>query len=198
MRAASPGSSATTMPASRCAASPSRPSRSRSGKELSAIMRRAFTRLRSGRGGPVLVEVPNDVWNEEPTPSDYVVSRPLRRSRPGGDPRGREDAARRQAPGALCRPGRALGGSVGRAEGSSPNCSPFRSPPACRARARSPRTHPLSLGSGGLAIPAPVHHFLRECRSHPRHRLLVHRRRTSASRCRPARRSSMRRSIRPT
>src|ERR1044071_4426160 len=23
-------------------------------------------------------------------------------------------------------------------------------------------THPLSLGSGGLAIPAPVHHFLKE------------------------------------
>ena len=46
-----------------------------SGKELSAIMRRAFTRLRSGRGGPVLVEVPNDVWNEEADPSDYVVAR---------------------------------------------------------------------------------------------------------------------------
>ena len=26
-----------------------------------------------------------------------------------------------------------------------------------------PETHPLSLGSGGLAIPAPVHHFLKEC-----------------------------------
>ena len=25
-----------------------------------------------------------------------------------------------------------------------------------------PETHPLSLGSGGLAIPAPVHHFLKE------------------------------------
>ena len=60
-----------------------------SGKELSAIMRRAFTRLRSGRGGPVLVEVPNDVWNEEADPSDYVVSRrcapvpiPTRSARP--------------------------------------------------------------------------------------------------------------------
>src|ERR1044071_3169808 len=49
-----------------------------SGKELYAIMRRAFTRLRSGRGGPVLVEVPNDLWNEEADPSDYVVSPALR------------------------------------------------------------------------------------------------------------------------
>ena len=38
------------------------------------------------------------------------------RPRSGRDPRSREDAARRQAPGALRRPGRALGGSVGRAE----------------------------------------------------------------------------------
>ena len=69
-----------------------------SGKELSAIMRRAFTRLRSGRGGPVLVEVPNDVWNEEADPSDYVVSRAAaHRPRSGCGARGREDAARRQA-----------------------------------------------------------------------------------------------------
>src|SRR5439155_2936915 len=62
-----------------------------SGKELSAIMRRAFTRLRSGRGGPVLVEVPNDVWNEEADPSDYVVSRPLRS---GPDPDAIREAAK--------------------------------------------------------------------------------------------------------
>ncbi len=33
-----------------------------SAKELPNVMRRAFQRLRSGRGGPVLVEVPNDLW----------------------------------------------------------------------------------------------------------------------------------------
>src|SRR3954464_15842231 len=46
--------------------------------ELSAILRRAFTRLRSGRGGPALVEVPVDVWGEEADPSDYAPSRRLR------------------------------------------------------------------------------------------------------------------------
>src|ERR1043165_7482790 len=60
-------------------------------KELSAIMRRAFTRLKSGRGGPVLVEVPNDVWNEEGDPSDYVLSRPLRT---GPDPDAIREAAK--------------------------------------------------------------------------------------------------------
>src|ERR1035437_4981783 len=41
--------------------------------ELVNIFRRAFTQLRNGRGGPVLVEVPTDVWNEEvPEPLDYI------------------------------------------------------------------------------------------------------------------------------
>ena len=38
------------------------------------------------------------------------------RPRSGRDPRGRQDAARREAPGALRRPGRALGRSMGRVE----------------------------------------------------------------------------------
>ena len=65
--------------ASTCAASPSRPSRSRRPRSCRTIMRRAFTRLRSGRGGPVLVEVPNDAVDRGvPIRSDYVVSQPLR------------------------------------------------------------------------------------------------------------------------
>src|SRR5437016_2954011 len=36
-----------------------------SAAEVSNVMRRAFSRLRNGRGGPVLVEVANDLWNEE-------------------------------------------------------------------------------------------------------------------------------------
>src|ERR1035437_6021384 len=33
-----------------------------SAAEVSNVMRRAFTRLRSGRGGPSLVEIPADMW----------------------------------------------------------------------------------------------------------------------------------------
>ncbi len=33
--------------------------------EVANVMRRAFTQLRNGRGGPVIVEVPADMWNEE-------------------------------------------------------------------------------------------------------------------------------------
>ena len=40
--------------------------------EVSNIMRRAFTRLRNGRGGPVVVEIPVDMFNEDvPEPFEY-------------------------------------------------------------------------------------------------------------------------------
>src|ERR1041384_2618788 len=35
-----------------------------SGKELTNVMRRAFSNLRNGRGGPVVVEVPSDIYAE--------------------------------------------------------------------------------------------------------------------------------------
>jgi thiamine pyrophosphate-dependent acetolactate synthase large subunit-like protein len=133
-----------------------------SGKELSAIMRRAFTRLRSGRGGPVLVEVPNDVWNEEADPSDYVVSRPLRS---GPDPDAIREAAKMLL--AAKRPVLYAGQGVHWAEAwrelkllAELLAIPVTT--SLQGKSAFPETHPLSLGSGGLAIPAPVHHFLKE------------------------------------
>jgi len=133
-----------------------------SGKELSAIMRRAFTRLRSGRGGPVLVEVPNDVWNEEADPSDYVVSRPLRS---GPDPDAVREAAKMLT--AAKRPVLYAGQGVHWAEAWSElkQLAELLAIPvttSLQGKSAFPETHPLSLGSGGLAIPAPVHHFLKE------------------------------------
>jgi len=133
-----------------------------SGKELSAIMRRAFTRLRSGRGGPVLVEVPNDVWNEEADPSDYVASRPLRS---GPDPDAIREAAKMLL--AAKRPVLYAGQGVHWAEawGELRQLAELLAIPvttSLQGKSAFPETHPLSLGSGGLAIPAPVHHFLHE------------------------------------
>ena len=66
-----------------------------SAKEMPNVMRRAFQRLRSGRGGPVLVEVPNDLWAEECDPKDYVSPEDdTHRHRSGRRPRGRQDARR--------------------------------------------------------------------------------------------------------
>jgi acetolactate synthase-1/2/3 large subunit len=133
-----------------------------SGKELSAIMRRAFTRLRSGRGGPVLVEVPNDVWNEEADPSDYVASRALRS---GPDPDAIREAAKMLL--AAKRPVLYAGQGVHWAEAwcELKQLAELLAIPvttSLQGKSAFDETHPLSLGSGGLAIPAPVHHFLKE------------------------------------
>jgi thiamine pyrophosphate-dependent acetolactate synthase large subunit-like protein len=133
-----------------------------SGRELAAIMRRAFTRLRSGRGGPVLVEVPNDVWEEEADPADYA---PPRKLREGPDPE-----AVRESAGLLFaakRPVIYAGQGVHWAKAWSElkRLAELLAIPVCtslQGKSAFPETHPLALGSGGLAIPATVHHFLRE------------------------------------
>ncbi len=84
-----------------------------SAKEIPAIFRRAFTQLRSGRGGPVLVEIPVDVWNEEidanrPCAGQTAALGP----RPRGRARGCGHAAEGQAPRALPWPGGSLGASM--------------------------------------------------------------------------------------
>src|SRR5437764_13051465 len=59
--------------------------------ELSNIFRRAFTQLKNGRGGPVIVEIPADMWNEEvPEPLNYT---PVLRTRSGPDPPHVKEAA---------------------------------------------------------------------------------------------------------
>src|SRR4029077_14042768 len=52
--------------------------------EVGNIFRRAFTKLKNGRGGPVIVEIPTDMWNEEVAePLNYT---PVLRTRYGADP----------------------------------------------------------------------------------------------------------------
>ncbi len=52
--------------------------------EIPNLMRRAFQRLRNGRGGPCIVEVPTDIWNEEIGTLDYT---PAYKARYAPDPR---------------------------------------------------------------------------------------------------------------
>src|SRR3546814_3431224 len=52
-------------------------------REIANIFRRAFSKLRNGRGGPVLVEIPSDVMNEEIGDIDYA---PVISTRYGPDP----------------------------------------------------------------------------------------------------------------
>jgi len=131
-----------------------------SAKELPNVMRRAFQRLRSGRGGPVLVEVPNDLWAAECDPKDYVCPKAIRT---GTDPDAVREAAKMLV--AAKRPVIYAGTGVHWAE-AWPQLRQFAellgAPVTTSLGGKSsfPENHPLSLGSGGNAVPKTVHHFV--------------------------------------
>lgn len=129
--------------------------------EVPNIFRRAFTRLRNGRGGPVLVEIPTDMWNEEvPEPLDY---QPVLTARYGPDPADVKRAAAllREAKRPVIYAG--TGVHWARAWPQLRALAELLAAPVTTSlggKSSFPEKHPLSLGSGGLAIPQPVRHFL--------------------------------------
>jgi thiamine pyrophosphate-dependent acetolactate synthase large subunit-like protein len=129
--------------------------------EVVNIFRRAFSKLRNGRGGPVLVEIPTDIWNEEiPEPLDYT---PIVRTRSAPDPSDVRKAAAMLA--SAKRPVIYAGTGVHYAEAwpQLKQLAELLGAPVCTSlggKSSFPENHPLSLGSGGNAIPKPVHHFL--------------------------------------
>lgn len=129
--------------------------------EVPNILRRAFTRLRNGRGGPVLVEIPTDMWNEEvPEPLDYE---PVLATRYGPDPADIRRAAAMLAN--AKRPVIYAGTGVHWAQ-AWPQLQALAellaAPVTTSLGGKSSfnEDHPLSLGSGGLAVPKAVRHFL--------------------------------------
>ena len=134
-----------------------------SAAEIPNVLRRAFTQLRNGRPGPAVVEVPGDVFGEEvPEPLDYE---PVMSTRSGPDPGDVERVA------ALLveaeRPVIYAGQGVHYAKAWSALrrlAEQLAAPVTTSLQGKSafPENHPLSLGSGGLAIPKPVHTFLNE------------------------------------
>jgi thiamine pyrophosphate-dependent acetolactate synthase large subunit-like protein len=131
-----------------------------SAKELPNVMRRAFQRLRSGRGGPVLVEVPNDLWAAECDPKDYVCPKTIRT---GTDPDAIREAAKMLV--AAKRPVIYAGTGVHWAEAwdELKELAELLAIPVTTSlggKSAFPETHALSLGSGGLAIPQTVRTFL--------------------------------------
>ncbi|HKH01824.1 MAG TPA: thiamine pyrophosphate-binding protein, partial [Bradyrhizobium sp.] len=131
--------------------------------EVGNIFRRAFTKLKNGRGGPVIVEIPADMWNEEvPEPLNYT---PVLRTRYGADPLHVSEAA------ALLigakRPVIYAGQGVHYAQAwpqlrrlAERLAIPVTT--SLGGKSSFPETHPLSLGSGGLAVPRAVPKFLSE------------------------------------
>ena len=131
--------------------------------EIPNIFRRAFSRLHNGRGGPVVVEIPADVWNEQaPEPLDYE---PAQTSRFGPDPAEVQRAAAMLA--SARRPVIYAGQGVhyARAWDELRHLAELLAAPvttSLEGKSSFAENHPLSLGSGGRAIPQPVHHFLHQ------------------------------------
>jgi acetolactate synthase-1/2/3 large subunit len=131
-----------------------------SAKEIPNIFRRAFQQLRSGRGGPVLIEVPTDIFAEEVDPDTYFSPSPIRT---GTDMEAVREAAKRLV--AAKRPVLYAGQGVHWAEAWSElkQLAELLAIPvttSLEGKSAFPETHPLSLGSGGLAIPQTVRTFL--------------------------------------
>ncbi len=133
-----------------------------SAKEIPTIFRRAFTQLRSGRGGPVLVEVPADVFAEDIDAIDYA---PIPALRSGPDPEAVRAAAAMLIK--AKRPVAYVGQGVHWAQAWSEvaELAELLAMPVCtslQGKSAFPETHPLALGSGGLATTGPVDHFLKQ------------------------------------
>lgn len=132
-------------------------------RAVPAILRRAFSQLRNGRPGPVLIEVPADLWHEEipegwsHTPSLTAKSAP--------DPADITKAARELA--SAERPVIYAGQGVHWAK-AWPElralAETWNIPVTTSIEGKSAfaEDHPLSLGSGGRANPRPVKRFLAE------------------------------------
>jgi thiamine pyrophosphate-dependent acetolactate synthase large subunit-like protein len=132
-----------------------------SGKEVANIMRRAFSLLRNGRGSPVIVELPNDVYAEDaPEPLNYE---PVIAAKFGPDP-----AAIAEAAGALMaakRPVIYAGQGVHWAEAYDElkELAELLAVPVCTSlegKSCFDESHSLALGSGGRAYPKAVRSFL--------------------------------------
>ncbi len=130
-------------------------------QDIPDIMRRAFTQLRNGRGRPVLIEVPTDVFGEEfEGEIDYT---PVYTTRSGPDPEAVKSVAKVLME--AKRPVIYAGQGVHYAE-AWPQLKELAllmgSPVTTSLEGKSafPENHPLSLGSGGRSMPRTVHEFL--------------------------------------
>ncbi|MBI2372089.1 MAG: thiamine pyrophosphate-requiring protein [Deltaproteobacteria bacterium] len=128
------------------------------------MLRRAFTLLRCGKPGPVMLEIPTDVMTEE-IPDDAVRYVPVKPSRPVGDPQDVREAVRMllaaRAPVIVAGQGILYAEAWEELRGFA---EPTRTPVLTTLNGKSafPEDHPLALGAGGLSGTRMIDHFLRK------------------------------------
>ncbi len=126
-------------------------------------MRRAFTQVRNGRPRPALVEFPSDLFNEEI--SDSFEPTPVPTVRYGPDSASIEAAAEALLDAECPVIYAGQGVHYAQAWDSLKVLAELLGAPVTTSlggKSAFPENHPLALGSGGRAIPKPVHHFLQK------------------------------------
>jgi acetolactate synthase-1/2/3 large subunit len=128
------------------------------------MLRRAFTLMRCGKPGPVVLEVPSDLAKGD-VPEDGFYYVPVRPSRPVGDPQDVAEAARMLL--AARAPVIVAGQGVlySRASAELVALAELVQVPVLttlQGKSAFPEDHPLALGTGALSGPRMVDHFLRK------------------------------------
>jgi thiamine pyrophosphate-dependent acetolactate synthase large subunit-like protein len=129
--------------------------------EIPNIFRRAFSRLRNGRGGPALVEIPSDLFAEEF--SGPLVYSPTMTTRYGPDLAEVRRAAAHlsQAKAPVIYAGQGI--HYARAWRPLRKLAELLDAPVAtslQGKSAFPEDHPLSLGAGGHSFPPMVPYFL--------------------------------------
>ena len=132
-------------------------------ERIPSLLRRAFTKLRSGRPGPVLLEIPQDVATAE-LPEELFDYEPPRAVLQQADPRDVTRAA--DALLAAERPVIQAGQGVLYAEASDElvELAEFLQSPVMTTlpgKSAFPENHPLALGAGGPSTTAMVNKYLK-------------------------------------
>jgi acetolactate synthase-1/2/3 large subunit len=131
------------------------------GRVFPDVVRRAFSQLRNGRPGPVLIEIPVDVFQEEVP--DWWEYAPSLKHRMGPDPMDVDEVAEVLAKAE--QPVIYVGQGIHYAEAweeLKTLAETWNIPVTTSLEGKSafPENHPLSLGSGGRSIPKAVRQFL--------------------------------------
>jgi acetolactate synthase-1/2/3 large subunit len=133
-------------------------------EEVGAVMRRAFNALKTGRPGPVMVEIPADVALQEVSEAGMAY-KALKTTCSAGKPEDIEDAARvlLQARRPIIHAGQGV--LYAEATDELVELAELLQVPVMttlEGKSAFPEDHALALGTGGAVMPGPVYHFLRQ------------------------------------
>ena len=132
-------------------------------ERIPELMRRAFYNLRSGKPGPVLLEVPRNIWTEEyPDELDY---KPVKGNKSGPDPQDVKEVAQvlLRASSPVIHAGQ--GALYAEAWNELQELAELLQAPVMTTmpgKSGFPEDHPLSLGASAVSTTKPISHFLQK------------------------------------